>query len=666
MIFFFDDDMHIKGYTPPERMTSAIREKSYPDDYSKFMSNTVTLEMPYDPTIEESSFFAVPKDLNDLEQGFSLYSVQTEKATAKQSFTGTDFAPTELNQSFVSDLRPSKRSIDYMINQIMTASGLTDWTLRDIDASLLESTASTSFYYLSVKECFSKIQELFSCYFIFTVDIDNIGVKNKYIDVVKDIGVDTGKRFTYGSNALTVDREISRANIITGLIGRGKGEEKTSEDAETGDTTTSWGRRINFKDVVWSVAKGDPVDKPAGQEYVELPEATASMGIVQKDGTKKVRLGLEIFENETNPDNLLIVTYNRLLTLSRPLVEMSSTVVKLEGATFGDTVDIIRHDRGYYYTARIFYSKEDLTGQNVTQVKVGDSISKPVTDSNAKIRQTLATLPETVSQAASQASQVASQEAASTATGANGGNILISKDSSGKPLELLIMDATSLDAAKLIAKWNKSGLWFTSTGYEANEWVLAWGINAKINKQFVETNSSQATITSPNITGGTISNSTLSGVTIKSATWEGIQDFANGIGLPGGTIITAAKAVFGTLLASSSQLGLVLDNKLFPSYVLPEDYIGDIGEYAQAYDSTALELKIDIAEDIRKYIQTMVTVDDSIPDYQVFITNYGTTTLSITAREVDYFTVKTSAPGARFGWEIKAKRRGYTTRLKTV
>ncbi|MHC5848273.1 phage tail spike protein, partial [Streptococcus pyogenes] len=81
------------------------------------------------------------------------------------------------------------------------------------------------------------------------------------------------------SNLLKVVYEESTDDIVTCLIGRGKGEEIQHEEAEPKDVEghlpqeerrQGYGRRIEFTDVVWSVEKGDPIDKPAGQNFVAL------------------------------------------------------------------------------------------------------------------------------------------------------------------------------------------------------------------------------------------------------------------------------------------------------------------------------------------------------------------------------------------------------------
>ena len=42
--------------------------------------------------------------------------------------------------------------------------------------------------------------------------------------------------------------------------------------------TGGYGRRISFKDVEWRRTSGQPVDKPVGQEYVEIPAMTKVHG----------------------------------------------------------------------------------------------------------------------------------------------------------------------------------------------------------------------------------------------------------------------------------------------------------------------------------------------------------------------------------------------------
>ncbi len=93
------------------------------------------------------------------------------------------------------------------------------------------------------------------------------------------------------------------------------------------------------------------------------------------------------------------------------------------------------------------------------------------------------------------------------------------------------------------------------------------------------------------------------------------------------------------------------------AYETAEYYFGDISE-GQTGDSGIAFVGIE-----KLFSET---VNTSIP-YQVFITAYGPGNLWVDQREHDHFVVKSDRPNVKFGWEIKAKRRGYeNTRLQKV
>ena len=93
------------------------------------------------------------------------------------------------------------------------------------------------------------------------------------------------------------------------------------------------------------------------------------------------------------------------------------------------------------------------------------------------------------------------------------------------------------------------------------------------------------------------------------------------------------------------------------AYETAEYYFGDIGEGQTDSNGVAYV-------GIEKLFNE--TVNTSIP-YQVFITAYGPGNVWVEQRKQDRFMVKSSQPNIKFGWEIKAKRRGYeNTRLQKV
>lgn len=93
------------------------------------------------------------------------------------------------------------------------------------------------------------------------------------------------------------------------------------------------------------------------------------------------------------------------------------------------------------------------------------------------------------------------------------------------------------------------------------------------------------------------------------------------------------------------------------SYETADYYFGDIGE-------STTDSNDQIIIGIDKLFNETVNTD--IP-YQVFVTPYSSAHVWVDQRLKDRFVVKSDQPNARFGWEIKAKRKGFEhTRLQKI
>lgn len=86
-----------------------------------------------------------------------------------------------------------------------------------------------------------------------------------------------------------------------------------------------------------------------------------------------------------------------------------------------------------------------------------------------------------------------------------------------------------------------------------------------------------------------------------------------------------------------------------PAYETAESYLGDIGTGETDENCQSIIVIDDIFFD---------TVNTSF-EYQVFVSPYSRSHVWVSAREENYFVVESNNPGAKFAWEIKAKRRGY-------
>lgn len=87
-----------------------------------------------------------------------------------------------------------------------------------------------------------------------------------------------------------------------------------------------------------------------------------------------------------------------------------------------------------------------------------------------------------------------------------------------------------------------------------------------------------------------------------------------------------------------------------PAYETAESYLGDIG-------SSKTSDKCSVVIDIETLFSD--TVNTTEYEYQVFLQSYGEGLIWVSKRDNHSFTVRSSEPNITFGWEIKARRRGY-------
>lgn len=356
-------------------------------------ANQLTLSVPLKDRFDSNIFFALipTEDKNDyLMFKLNDESIENDRIT----YTGIDAAYDELKgYAYIQEIRPVKRTAKEILDKILEH---TRWEVGYIDATV---PTDTFFYYQSVLECIQQVVQLFNVEVTFTYSYNTQTheITARQVNFYKQLGRRTGKRFEYGSNLLTVTREEDSQNIVTALVGRGKGEEKYDDD--TGEATGGYGRRINFKDVVWSKANGDPTDKPAGQEFVENPEATKIFGY--DDGTP--RTGIVVFEDIEDPEELLKATWASLIASCRPKVGFKASVTDVGDLRLGDTIAIIRHDLGIEYFTRVFKVVRDLKDEHNNTVEMGDDLSG----------RSLTSYVSDVSNVANQAVQDANQAAVS-------------------------------------------------------------------------------------------------------------------------------------------------------------------------------------------------------------------------------------------------------------
>lgn len=343
---------------------ASLAEFTHTIELNQFDRASFEVPVDYKPNIiKEAQFFG----FQSRDRAFCLFRISEKSYDIGLTIQGIDRAESDLHSFIIEDKRPGGTASD-VLREILDGTG---YQLGNVDG--LTRTGKLSFYYISVRQALVKIIESYACEFKIRYTFVENKIIGRYIDLNQRFGRVTGHQFEYGSNILNVIFEESSDDVVTALIGRGKGEEKTDE---SGEATGGYGRRIQFKDVVWSVSKGDPVDKPAGQNYVTNELAKDVYGLHQ-NGEIKHRFGVYTNEDIEDPVELLKATYNELQRLSVPIVTFKSNLLDLANAIeqdiwIGDSVGIVRDQIGIAFEARIHKLTIDKLDDNRSAAELGD------------------------------------------------------------------------------------------------------------------------------------------------------------------------------------------------------------------------------------------------------------------------------------------------------
>ena len=293
---------------------------------------------------------------------FKSYEVTT---TDNYVVKGLDRAESDLRTvRIIKDKRLQSVTADQALN---VALGGTGYQLGEREG--LTKVNKTNFYYISPREALVKIIEAFNCEFRVRYEFVENKIINRYIDLYHRQGSYSGVQFEYGNNALEVTMEEDSDNVVTALIGRGKGEESTDSE---GNATGGYGRRIEFTDIVWTKASGKPIDKPAGQNYIVLNDDIENKGLYQ-NGELKHRWGVFVDEEIEDKEVLLQATYQELLRLNNPIRKYKASILDLrDDIWLGDRVAIVKDSAKLSFEARIFSITIDKLNFDQSEVELGD------------------------------------------------------------------------------------------------------------------------------------------------------------------------------------------------------------------------------------------------------------------------------------------------------
>lgn len=503
-ILFLDKFQKVMKSFDSEELLECVQTREITSNASELMNDSLFLSLAYETSLEEASYIA----LNDSEEReFTLYRIlKSSDEENILSFENINFAVDELDNFIIKDVRPKNKAFSQVINQLLNDSGC-DWKLGICDVN---KNITSNFYYSSMREALKALQE-FGCEFTFAVEITGNAITKKIINCYKKIGKVTNKRFEYGEDVLKIVREKDRTNIVTAIIGRGKGE-------EVGD---GYGRRLEFSDIEWKKSNGKPLDKPKGQNYLEYPEMTAKYGI-PSNGKMLPRKTVVIFEDIEDAHELLQKTYETLEYYSRPLVQFSTEVLGAD--SIGNTVTIHRGEHGYHYQTRVFKVVTNyVTGQ--VQAGLGDNLSgTSINRQISNVQNNISDLDQN-KMGFYEATEIGKyQDDIMRGAGKNGGSIRwvngieAGISNSRETYEAIYMDGKDIENSQhflvqnnagIVFKHCKKGEWKTVQDVHNGSGKTAWTMDGVFNADFIKAG-------------------TLQGVKIKSVDNRFIVELSNG------------------------------------------------------------------------------------------------------------------------------------------
>ena len=338
-------------------------------------------------------------------------------------------------------------------------------------------------------------------------------------------GVNRGVMIRYGKNLTDLKQDENCSNVYTGVYAYysgGNGIVETSPKVTPAPGTYDYTRILpldltaEFKEAPTAEALKAAAEQYMSDHNIGVPEVSLNVSFVQLEQTQE---------------------YKDLALLER--VELC------------DTVTVIFERLGVNATAQVTSTVYNVLIDAYDSVTIGN-VRKNVAMTIAEQAQEIAKGPDLT------ALQAAVIEATELITGNQGGYVVIHSSTGGeKPDEILIMDQPSIEEATQVWRWNKSGLGYSSSGYNG-PYGLAMTIDGKINADFITTGGMDAARITAGIlqskdgrflidlTANTVTMKNKSGVTVFSFDGDGNLTISGKITATSGSI--AGFTIYGDRL----------------------------------------------------------------------------------------------------------------------
>ena len=291
----------------------------------------------------------------DIDHHFRLFAIDKADDDDKRGvtvITATDSAVAQLAHAIVPEARMEAATAQQAAEAVLAGSGFALGLV-----TLKEETRALSLYMTNRWKALRDIAVQYQVRVTPYYEIVDGEIAGRRVDVTERTSEYRGILFEGASGTSQI--YVTRSGIpITRMYGYGKA---TGEE----DPPTC----VTFADVVWSRANGDPADKPAGQSYIDDPDA----------GSADVWEDAYNDKYEEDPARLLSSTWAELEKRRRPKVSGTATAADLEDipgykhriVRLHDKV-VVRTKRGEDVEAAVIGIKRNYLRPGMTKITVGE------------------------------------------------------------------------------------------------------------------------------------------------------------------------------------------------------------------------------------------------------------------------------------------------------
>lgn len=272
----------------------------------------------------------------------------------------SELSDEHINTQEITDQTPAQALATVLIGTL--------WAVGNV---AVNRTSSADISRGSVWQAVGTIAQNWNVYIVPRVTVNAAGaITGRYLDVTESTGVWRGLRLSVDKNMSDSSVVYDDSETLTALYGYGGNVDKAQA---SGDDTPE---EVTFADEVWTATTDHPA-KPAGQTYLEDPQATALYG---RNG--RPRFGF--YQNGDIKDGatLLEKTWEALKQTNKPKISITGTVADLYRLGYKDQpirlhdlaiVDIPETGESFYL--QIIRCDVDLIDPTATRPEIGSYIA---------------------------------------------------------------------------------------------------------------------------------------------------------------------------------------------------------------------------------------------------------------------------------------------------